>query len=72
MSTIKIGINGLGRIGRTVIREFEKCKLNSSFVLDSSSSFLVCCVCTCIIGGPYHPLGQEVESGIWIHGGAGR
>jgi glyceraldehyde-3-phosphate dehydrogenase type I len=26
MSTIKLGINGLGRIGRTVIREFEKRK----------------------------------------------
>jgi glyceraldehyde-3-phosphate dehydrogenase type I len=26
MSTIRIGINGLGRIGRTVIREFEKRK----------------------------------------------
>ena len=26
MSTIRLGINGLGRIGRTVIREFEKRK----------------------------------------------
>ena len=26
MSTIKLGINGMGRIGRTVIREFEKRK----------------------------------------------
>jgi len=31
MSTIKLGINGLGRIGRTVIREFEKAKLNGKF-----------------------------------------
>jgi len=32
MSTIRIGINGLGRIGRTVIREFVKCKLNDQHV----------------------------------------
>lgn len=31
MSTIKLGINGLGRIGRTVIREFEKRKQNGEF-----------------------------------------
>ena len=31
MSTIKLGINGLGRIGRTVIREFEKQKANGLY-----------------------------------------
>ncbi len=31
MSTIKLGINGLGRIGRTVIREFEKRKQEGLF-----------------------------------------
>jgi len=31
MSTIKLGINGLGRIGRTVIREFENQKLLGKF-----------------------------------------
>lgn len=31
MSTIKLGINGLGRIGRTVIRELEKQKLQGKF-----------------------------------------
>ena len=31
MSTIKLGINGLGRIGRTVIRELERQKLQGKF-----------------------------------------
>ncbi len=31
MSTIKLGINGLGRIGRTVLREFEKRKIEGKF-----------------------------------------
>ena len=31
MSVIKLGINGLGRIGRTVIREFEKRKAEGQF-----------------------------------------
>lgn len=31
MSTIKLAINGLGRIGRTVIREFEKQKANGLY-----------------------------------------
>lgn len=31
MSTIKLGINGMGRIGRTVIREFEKQRANGLY-----------------------------------------
>lgn len=31
MSTIKLGLNGLGRIGRTVLREFEKRKAEGKF-----------------------------------------
>lgn len=31
MSTVKLGLNGLGRIGRTVIREFEKRKAEGMF-----------------------------------------
>lgn len=31
MSTVKLGINGLGRIGRTVLREFEKRKAQGMF-----------------------------------------
>ena len=31
MSTIKLAINGLGRIGRIVIREFEKQKAQGKF-----------------------------------------
>ena len=31
MSTIKLGLNGLGRIGRTVIREFEKRKAEGMY-----------------------------------------